>query len=181
MSDDRTSWSLAAFRGVGYDKGRPFFIQALWWSVSNAIFQKWWCPHRLRPPILRAFGGRVGTSVLIRSGVKIHWPWKLTVGDDVWIGEGAWLINLERITIGNDCCVSQGAIICSGSHDSRSRTFEYDNASIMIEDGTWVALGAIVLRGVTVGTGSVVAAGSVVRKDVPAWHLVRSDGVPVPR
>lgn len=166
--------SLAGFTGAGYDKGRSVPVQALWHAVHHLVFVKWWFPARLRPVLLRRFGATVGTGVLIRHGVRVHWPWKLEVGDHTWIGEGAWLLDLEPITIGHDVCISQEALLCTGSHDRRSPTFEFDNGPIVVEDGAWVAARATVLRGVTVGRGAVVAAGVVVGGDVPADAVVRA-------
>ena len=102
--------------GAGYEKGRPMAIQALWFAVQNLIFIKWWCPGWLRPVLLRAFGANVGEGVFIRHRVRVLWPWKLTLGDHCWIGEDAWLLNLEPIVIGNDVCLSQGVFLCTGSH-----------------------------------------------------------------
>lgn len=164
--------SLAGFTGAGYDKGRGPLWQAGWLLASGLVLTRWWCPARVRTAVLRAFGARIGSNVLIRHRVRIHWPWKLTVGDDSWIGEDAWLLNLEPITIGRDVCISQGVLLCTGSHDRRSRTFEFDNGPIAIEDGVWVAARATVLRGVTVGREAVVGAGALVTRDVPAETVV---------
>jgi putative colanic acid biosynthesis acetyltransferase WcaF len=158
--------SLRGFTGAGYDKGRPLPVQAAWFAAQHLLFVKWWFPARWRPALLRAFGARVGQRVLIRRGVRIHWPWKLDVGDDVWIGEDAWILNLEPVTIGSDCCVSQSALLCTGSHRCRSATFEFDNGPIRLEPGSWVAARAVVLRGVTVGRDAVVGAGAVARRDL---------------
>lgn len=163
---------LAGFTGAGYDKGRPVFAQALWFAVMNLVWSKWWFPARLRPAVLRAFGAQVGTGVFIRHRVRVLWPWKLVVGDDCWIGEDAWLLNLEPITLGHDVCLSQGAFLCTGSHDRRSPTFEYDNAPIVVEDGAWVAAQALVLRGVTVGRNATVGARAVAAQDVPEGGVV---------
>ncbi|WP_217205681.1 putative colanic acid biosynthesis acetyltransferase [Streptomyces sp. AC550_RSS872] len=164
--------SLRRFTGAGYDKGRPLLVQAAWFAVLNLLFVRWWFPARWRPALLRAFGARIGQRVLIRHRVRVHWPWRLEVGDDVWIGEGAWLLNLERITIGSDVCVSQEAFLCTGSHQRRSATFEFDNAPIRLESGAWVAARAAVLRGVTVGRGAVVGASAVARRDVGPGAVV---------
>lgn len=164
--------SLRGFTGAGYDKGRPLPVQVLWFAVQHLFFRKWWLPARLRPPILRAFGAEVGNRVLIRHGVRVQWPWKLRVADDVWIGEDVWIITLETVTIGADVCVSQGAMLCTGSHHRRSPTFEFDNAPIVLEPGSWVAARATVLRGVTVGTGAVVGAGAVAHRDLAADALL---------
>jgi putative colanic acid biosynthesis acetyltransferase WcaF len=164
---------LAAFKGVGYDVERGKIVQALWLLVSGTIFMRWWCPASVRVAILRAFGAEVGTKVLIRHRVRIHWPWKLTVRDNSWIGEGAWLLNLEPIHIGSNVCISQEVLLCTGSHDRRSPTFEFDNAAISVGDSSWVAARATVLRGVTIGAGAVVGAGVTVTTDVPEGALLR--------
>ncbi|MFE6622081.1 putative colanic acid biosynthesis acetyltransferase [Streptomyces sp. NPDC057740] len=169
--------SLRGFTGAGYDKGRPFVLQAAWFAVLHLVFVKWWFPARWRPAVLRAFGARIGRRVLIRHGVRVHWPWRLSVGDDVWIGEGAWLLNLRQITIGHDVCVSQGALLCTGSHQRLSPTFEFDNGPIRLEPGAWVATRAVVLRGVTVGRGAVVGAGAVARRDLGPGEVVTGGGV----
>jgi putative colanic acid biosynthesis acetyltransferase WcaF len=159
---------LENFTGTGYDKGRPKTVQALWILASAAVVERIWCPPALRVEILRIFGAKIGQRVLIRQGVRVHWPWKLVIGDDVWIGVDAWLLNLEPIEIGSDVCISQGALICTGSHDSKSPSFEFDNAPIRINDRAWIAARATILRGVTVGTDAIVGATALVVKDVPA-------------
>lgn len=169
--------SLRGFTKAGYDKGRPVVVQAAWFAVLHLVFAKWWFPARWRPAVLRLFGARIGRRVLIRHGVRVHWPWRLSVGDDVWIGEGAWLLNLEQITIGSDVCVSQGALLCTGSHQRHSRTFEFDNGPIRLEPGSWVAARAVVLRGVTVGRGAVVGASAVAHRDIAPGEVVTSEVV----
>ena len=77
--------------------------------------------------------------MLVRHRVRVLWPWKLTVGDHTWIGEGAWILNLEPVTLGAHVCVSQEALLCTGSHDRFSPTFEFDNAPIVIGDSVWIA------------------------------------------
>jgi putative colanic acid biosynthesis acetyltransferase WcaF len=164
MTTDR---QLGKFTGTGYDKGRPLLTQAFWVGVSALLVERIWCPSRLRVSVLRLFGAQVGERVVIRHGVRIHWPWKLTVGDDVWIGVDVWLLNLEHITIESNVCVSQAAMLCTGSHKADDPAFEFDNAPIHISGGAWIAARATVLRGVTVGRNSVVGATALVTQDVP--------------
>ena len=158
--------SLAGFTGAGYDKGRGVAWQVAWLVIAGVITQRVWCPNKLRIAMLRRFGADIGTNVLIRHGVRIHWPWKLTVGDNSWIGVDAWLLNLEPISIGADVCISQGVLLCTGSHDRRSPTFEFDNGPITIGDSTWIAARATVLRGVTIGQDVVVGATVLVSRDI---------------
>lgn len=162
---DPPTRSLAEFSGIGYDKGRSKTVQVLWFAVLNLCFVKWWMPPCLRPLVLRLFGAKMGRRVFIRHRVRVLWPWKLEVGDDCWIGEGAWLLNLEPIRIGHDVCLSQEVLLCTGSHDRNSASFEYDNAAIVVEDCVWVAARATVLRGVRIGKGSVVGACALVTRD----------------
>ncbi len=165
---------LAGFTGAGYDKGRSVAWQAAWFAVQHLIFGQWWFPAALRPVVLRAFGASIGCGVRIRSRVRVHWPWKLAIGDHSWIGEGAWLLNLEPITIGADVCVSQEAFLCTGSHHHASETFEFDNGPITIEDGAWIAAQALVLRGVTIGADALVGARAIVSHSISADTNVRA-------
>lgn len=152
---------LGDFRGDGYDRGRSVAWQLGWLVVSNLVWRKWWLPRRARPAILRLFGARVGSGCVIREGVRVHWPWKLTLGDNVWLGEASWLLNLEPITIGSNTCVSQEALICTGSHQFMDPTFEFDNAPIELGERCWVAARAIVLRGTRLPDDTLVSAGTV--------------------
>jgi len=163
---------LAGFSGAGYDKGRSAVWQAAWLLVNGTVFMRVWFPARMRVRVLRAFGAQIGEGVLIRHRVRIHWPWKLTVGHHSWIGEGTWILNLEPVTIGADVCVSQAVLLCTGSHDRRSETFEFDNAPIAVDDGAWVAARATVLRGVHIGRDAVVGATALVTTNVPAGATV---------
>jgi putative colanic acid biosynthesis acetyltransferase WcaF len=168
---------LKNFTLAGYDKGRNTGWQALWFATQNLVFKAWWFPRRWRPALLRLFGATVGTNVTIRHNVRVLWPWKLSVGNDTWIGEGSWLLNLEPIRLGSDVCVSQDAFLCTGSHRHDSPDFRYDNAPITVEDGAWIAADALVLRGVTVGQGGFVGARAIVAHDVRAGETVGPGGV----
>jgi putative colanic acid biosynthesis acetyltransferase WcaF len=168
--------NLNGFRGNGYDKGRPIATQALWFATQNLIFSQWWLPAAWRPRLLRLFGATIGSGVLVRHRVRVLWPWKLSIGDNCWIGEDAWILNLEPVVIGDNVCISQSVFLCTGSHNMLSPTFEYDNAPITIGDEVWVGAQATVLRGVTIGKRSVVAACARVATEVPEGSLWLPDG-----
>lgn len=158
---------LGRFTGRGYDKGRSTTMCAAWALLAEPLTRSVVCPPAVRVKVLRAFGAQIGENVNIRNDVRIHWPWKLTVGDNTWIGVGSYLLNLEPITIGEDVCISQQTFLCTGSHKADDVAFEFDNAPIVVEDGAWVAARATVLRGVTIGRDAVVGATALVFKDVP--------------
>lgn len=108
----------------------------------------------------------------MQGGAEIWQPWKLTLGDNCWIDGGAKIYSVDAITLGSNCVVSAGAFLCTASHDVTSPVFELCTAPIVLEDGVWVASNSIVLPGVSVGEGAVVAAGAVVTKDVQDWTIV---------
>ncbi|HEY1832713.1 MAG TPA: hypothetical protein VGG38_20920 [Acidimicrobiales bacterium] len=159
--------NLAQFTIGDYDAGRSLSWKVAWFVAQNLLFDRWWFPAKLRPGLLRAFGARVGQGCLIRHGVRVHWPWNVTLGHYVWIGEGAWLHSLVDIVVEDDVCISQRAAIVTGGHDHRDPHFSYDNGPVLLRSGSWVAVGATVLRGVTVGRNAVVGAGAVAYRDVP--------------
>lgn len=131
-----------------------FFLSALPWPSS---FKCW---------LLRLFGAKIGKDVYIKPRVNIHFPWRLVVGDDCWIGEESWFLNFEEIRIGSNCCISQRAFLCCGNHDFKKPHMPYRNAPIVINDGAWVGAGVFVAPGVVVGVDVVVTACSVVLKSL---------------
>lgn len=145
---------------------------ALWFLVQNLIFKRPFFPSLLRPFLLRLFGSQVGSRVLIRRGVKVHFPWNLQIGDDCWIGEEVWFINHDKIKIGSNVCISQRSIICSGGHDYKSSSLQYAHKPINVKDGAWICLDAKVLPGVTIGECSVVSAGEIARKSIPDYSML---------
>ncbi|MET0861702.1 MAG: putative colanic acid biosynthesis acetyltransferase [Microbacterium sp.] len=163
---------LAGFTGAGYDRGRGTAWQVGWMLASGLVVTRWWCPPSIRATILRGFGARIGRGVNIRHGVRIHWPWKLTVGHNSWIGEQTWILNLEPVTIGDDVCISQDVFLCTGSHDRTSPTFEFDNAPIAVGDGAWIAARATILRGSDIGRDSIVGATALVNGRVEPGSIV---------
>jgi putative colanic acid biosynthesis acetyltransferase WcaF len=158
---------LLAHGRATYDKGRGRVWQALWFAVSMSLFTRWWFPASFRPRLLRFFGAKVGNDVYIRHSVRIHWPWKLSIGDQSWLGEGAWFLNLAPIVLGSNVCISQEALLLTGSHDRRSSSFRHKNAELQVGDGAWVCARAILLPGAEVGCHAVISAASVVQGRVP--------------
>ena len=111
----------------------------------------------------------------IKPQVKITFPWKLEIGDHVWLGEECWLLNLERIIIGNNVSISQRAFLCTGSHNYKLCTFDLIVKPITLEDGCWIGAGAWVGPGVTVGSHAVLTAGSVATKALEPWGIYQGN------
>jgi putative colanic acid biosynthesis acetyltransferase WcaF len=171
MKVDLSSYSATHFdRGAG--KGREF----VWLLVSLVLFRL--CPFSLSPlkrTVLRVFGARVGRNVTIKPQVKITFPWKLTIGDHVWLGEECWLQNLEQIIIGSHVCISQRAYLCTGNHNYKSPKFDLIVKPITVEDGAWIGASAWVGPGVKIGNHAVLAAGSIATKDLEPFGIYQGN------
>jgi len=167
---------LSTYRPTGFDRGAGRLKEALWLVVSLVLFRL--CPFSfsaLKRLILRAFGARIGRNVTIKPQIKITFPWKLTIGDHVWLGEECWLLNLERITIGNNVSISQRAFLCTGNHNYKSPIFDLITKPVVVDNGAWIGAGAWVGPGVKVGTHAVLTAGSVATKDLEPFGIYRGN------
>jgi putative colanic acid biosynthesis acetyltransferase WcaF len=163
---------LSRYDNSDFDRGAPAWKEAAWLLARAVFFQTavpW--PSALRAALLRAFGARIGRGVVIRANVNVSFPWRLEVGDHVWIGEDVGILTLAAVTIESNVCISQRAYLCTGSHDYGRADFPLITRPITIRAQTWIAAGAFVSPGVEIGPGAVVAAGSVVVENVPARVL----------
>ena len=167
---------LASFSNHDFDRGAGPFKESLWLLVSLLLFRLFpISASTLKCAVLRAFGARLGRGIVIKPEVKITFPWKLTLGDYVWLGEECWLLNLERIAVGNNCCISQRAFLCTGNHDYRKSTFDLIAQPIVLEDGAWLGAGSFVGPGVTVGSHAILTAGSVATKNLEPWGIYQGN------
>src|SRR5476649_2377519 len=116
---------LSRYTAGKFDRDAGVLKESLWLVVSLILFRL--CPFSfsaLKRAVLRAFGASIGRNVTIKPQVNITFPWKLTVGNHVWLGEECRLLNLERVIIGSNVCISQRAVLCTGSHDYKRATFD---------------------------------------------------------
>ena len=169
MSDHKIYQQLNAFILPKGFRGRPAFIVQLWWLVQETLFAM--SPQfmfRWRRFLLNLFGAKIGEGVLIRSSVRITYPWKVSIGDHSWIGDNAELYSLGEIEIGANVVISQRSYLCSAAHDYTKSSFDIFAYKIVIEDQAWLATDVFVAPGVTVGRGAVVGARSSVFNDMPS-------------
>src|SRR5437667_4955649 len=167
---------LSLYDNSDFDRGASRVKEGIWMLVRWIFFQTsfpW--PSAFRVTLLRMFGARVGRRVVIRSNVNISFPWRLVVGDHVWIGDDVGILSLAQVTIESNVCVARRSFLCTGSHDVRREDFKLKVAPILIRTGSWIAIDSLILPGVTIGEGAVVSAASVVLTDVPANCLVRGN------
>ncbi len=164
------------------DRGRSRVVEVLWFVVKWAFFETalpW--PYAIKRSLLRLFGARIGKGVVIRTRVYVHFPWRLSVGDHCWIGDGSQLLSIAPITMEDHSALAHEVYLAAGGHDIRSATMAPKNEPITIKSGTWVATRAFIGPGVTVHENVVVGAGAVVVKDVEPGVIVAGNPATVVR
>jgi maltose O-acetyltransferase len=156
---------------------RALLSQALANRIPQLAF------NQVRTAILRAGKMRIGSGSLVMGDINVFgegdWSTLLSIGTDTYI-TGPLHINLAApVRIGNRVNIGCEVTILTVDHrigDESRRAGWSVRAPVTIEDGVWLASRVTLLPGVSVGTGAVVAAGAVVRRDVPPHTLV--GGVP---
>ena len=162
---------LKEYQATGFSRGAPAALEVLWIFCQWILLSSWVPGSYHRRILLKLFGAKIGRGVNIKPGVRIKFPWRLTLGDHSWIGENTWIDNLAPVEIGANTCISQGTYLCTGSHDWTSPTFDLIVKPITIQDGAWVAAKSTVGPGVTIGEGAVLGLGSTTSKDLEPWSI----------
>lgn len=122
--------------------------------------------------LLRLFGARIDATAIVYSSAKVYYPANLTMGAYACLASDVDCYNVAPVTIGDNTTVSQGAYLCTASHDITNPLNPLVTKPIVIEDQAWVAAGAFVGMGVTIGQGAVVGARAAVFKNVEPWTVV---------
>lgn len=128
--------------------------------------------NRLTLVGLRVLGIRIGRGCAIHHGVQWRGCANVSIGSDVFIAELVTLDGRGRLGVGDSVSINSGVQIWTAQHDFRSPEFAYVTEPVSIGDHAWICSRAIILPGVTIGRGAVVAAGAVVTKDVAPWTVV---------
>ncbi|MDR1223838.1 MAG: putative colanic acid biosynthesis acetyltransferase [Tannerella sp.] len=122
--------------------------------------------------LLKLFGAKIHRTAVVYSSAKIYYPPNLEMGVCSCLAPGVECYNVAPVIIGANVTVSQNACLYTASHDISDRLFPLTTAPVTIKDRSWIAAGAFIGMGVTVGEGAVVGARSAVFKDVPPWTVV---------
>lgn len=136
-------------------------------KIPSRHFRKWfYC-------VLRA---RIGQGSYLFRRCEVLFPKGLHIGQYSNVGWFTLLDARGGIQIGNNVTIASYAKLITGSHDIQSSNFKAEFKPITIGDYAWICTNSMVLQGVNIGEGAVVAAGAVVNKDVPPYTVV--GGVP---
>lgn len=139
---------------------------------------------------------KVGKETFIRGELTIFaYGGEISIGRNCYIGENTKIWSGESVIIGDDVLISHNVnIIDTNSHEisylERAETYKrlttqtghsslkgsIETKPIRIHDHVWINFNCVILKGVTIGEGAIIAAGSIVTKDVPAWTVV--GGIP---
>jgi putative colanic acid biosynthesis acetyltransferase WcaF len=161
---ERLRKETAAKRAINFV---GYFYLALW----NQLFGRvplYWFRHFV---VRRFYGLRMGRSNLHRS-VTLLSPWLIRVGDNVNLQMDCFLDGRGGLTIGNNVDVTLGVRILTEQHDIDSPDYATVKKPVVIQDNVVIGAWALILPGVTVGEGAVIASGAVVVKDVEPYTLV---------
>ena len=162
LSQSITPWSLGMkLKRLAWEIVRPVFFRL----TPKWVFWGW------RRALLNLFGAQLAKGVKIHPTAKVLIPWNLVCGKNVVIGADADIYNFARITIGDNAMVSQRTFLCTGSHDPADPHLPLTFAPIEIGAQAWVASEVFVGPGRRIGEGTVIAARSVVTKDMPDWMI----------
>ncbi|WP_455621154.1 putative colanic acid biosynthesis acetyltransferase [Parabacteroides sp.] len=154
---------------------RKHQVIRLLWSIVWAVFARP-LPRSVgsgwKRFLLRLFGARIHATAVVYSSAKVYYPANLKMNAYSCLASEVDCYNVDWIEIGANATVSQGAYLCTASHDIALPLNPLITASIRIEDQAWIAADAFVGMGVTIGQGAVVGARAAVFKDVEPWTVV---------
>lgn len=136
----------------------------------------WFPIHTIRIWAYRLDGVKIGEKVHIHMGTQFFNPGNISIGEGTIIGQNAFLDGRDELKIGRHVDIASDVLIYNSEHDIDSEDFAPINAPVEIGDYVFIGPRAIILPGVKVGRGAVIAAGAVVTKDVSEFEIV--GGVP---
>ncbi len=132
--------------------------------------------HHFRRFFYRLTGIKIGSGSTIHTGARFYNPHNIVIGEDTIVGEGAVLDGRDRLIIGNHVAIASQVMVYNSEHMIDDPDFKAICEPVIIKDYVFIGPRSIILPGVTIETGAVVAAGAVVTKSVPAFTIV--GGVP---
>ncbi|WP_245430907.1 putative colanic acid biosynthesis acetyltransferase [Rhodoplanes roseus] len=143
------------------------------WAAAWLLLARWTpAPlHGWRRLILRLFGAHVADGARIYGSARIWYPPHLVIGRKAVIGPRVICYSQGVITVQDYAIVSQGAHLCTGTHDISDPDFQLVTRPITIGERAWIAAEAFVGPGVRVGPGAVLGARGVAFRDLEPWTV----------
>ena len=133
-----------------------------------------------------------GKNAFIRNNCSFYGEERISIGDNTKIGENTVIYALAPITIGRYVLISPNVTIISGEHRTdligefmgainNDQRLPENDSPIVIEDDVWIGANVIILKGVTIGRGSIIHAGQIITKSVKPYTMYISDKIQIAR
>jgi putative colanic acid biosynthesis acetyltransferase WcaF len=166
---------LSKFNNNWYNPGNKIKV-ILWFFANSLIINNYLpIPMSIKVFVLKIFGAKIGKNLTIKPKVNIKYPWFLEIGNNVWIGETAWIDNFVKVIIEDNVCISQGATLLTGNHNYKKSNFEMIVGEIHLEKGSWIGAKSVVCGGVKCKSHSVLAVNSVTSKDLNPYTIYQGN------
>lgn len=166
---------LSKFNNDWFEPG-PRWKIILWFIINSLSINTYLpIPVNIKTILLKLFGAKIGTGVIIKPAVNIKYPWLLSIGNNTWIGEKVWIDNLCKVTIGANVCLSQGAMLLTGNHDYKKQTFDLTAQSIVLDDGVWIGAQSVVCPGVHCHSHAILAVNSVATRPLNRYEVYQGN------
>jgi putative colanic acid biosynthesis acetyltransferase WcaF len=172
MPEFKATTQLSTFNNNWYKTGAGKIKMLLWYCTNALFFNSYLLPiSSIKISILKLFGAHCGQGIVLKPKVNIKYPWRLKIGNHVWIGEKVWIDNLENIYIEDNVCISQGAMLLCGNHNYKKSSFDLIVGKITLEKGCWVGAQTVVCPGVIVHSHAVLTVGSVATQNLEPYSI----------
>ena len=131
---------------------------------------------QLKAGLLRLAGAEIGKNVRICSSVRVYGNGHLSIGDNTWVGHRSFIMCSTDVTIGHDVNIAPCCYIGTGTHEidlcGDSIAGKGLSIPIVIGNGVWICASSTILAGCTIGNKVIVAAGAVVKGNVPDYTMI---------
>ena len=152
---------------------KNYWLDVVLWKLSIITYVP---SHMYRQLAFKIAGMKIGGGSTLHVGCRFFNPAGITIGEGTIIGNRCFLDGRAPLKIGNHVDIASEVMIYNSEHDLEADDFGAIESAVEIGDYVFIGPRAIILPGVKIGRGAVVAAGAVVTKDVPEFSIV--GGVP---
>lgn len=148
----------------------PFFILKLISERSRLL-------SLLRVKTYKILGAIISSDVRIQRQVRLYGVKNIIINEGSFLGEGTKLVAYDaNISIGRNCLIAADCIMITRNHNYSVREIDikkqgYSNKPIVIKDNVWLGYRVVILPGITIGEGAIVAANSVVTKNIEPYAI----------